>query len=90
VPYWEAGPQVAPWASGFFGGAAAAFPLLFVGSALGAALAPPSAGAETGGDDSGFDGGDDDFGGGDFDGGDFGGGGDYGGGGDFGGGGGDF
>ena len=85
-PYWDAGPQYMPWATGFFGGGLV--PGLFVGSMLGAgfgmfgspffgggAWASPGDGGDFGGGD---------FGGGDFGGGDFGGGGL--GGGDFGGG----
>jgi hypothetical protein len=72
TPYWNAGPAYAPWASGFFGGAAGSLvPVLFVGSMLGG-------GWGFGSEDASFDdvgGGDFDFGGGDFGGGDFGGGG---------------
>jgi hypothetical protein len=89
VPYWRAGPTLAPWAGGFYG--SGLVPGLFVGSMLGGGLGPfdetvteaeaaPADEGDFGGDD--FGGGD--FGGGDFGGGDFGGG-DFGGG-DFGGG----
>jgi hypothetical protein len=88
VPYWRAGPTLAPWAGGFYG--SGLVPGLFVGSMLGGGLGPfdetvteaeaaPADEGDFGGDD--FGGGD--FGGGDFGGGDFGGG-DFGGG-DFGG-----
>jgi hypothetical protein len=89
APYWDAGPQYAPWATGFFGGGLV--PGLFVGSMLGAGFgmfgspffgggAWASPGDGGGGDFGDF--GDGDFGGGGFGGGDFGGG-DFGGG-DFG------
>jgi hypothetical protein len=84
APYWDAGPQYMPWATGFFGGGLV--PGLFFGSMLGAGFGmfgSPFLGGgawASGGED--FGGGD--FGGGDFGGGDFGGG-DFGGG-DFGGG----
>jgi hypothetical protein len=68
VPYWQAGPALAPWAGGFFGGGL--LPGLFVGSMLGGAFgAPGEAYAEDMGDFGDFGGGD--FGGGDFGGGDF-------------------
>jgi hypothetical protein len=71
VPYWQAGPALAPWAGGFFGGGL--LPGLFVGSLLGGAFgAPGEAYAEDMGDFGDFGGGD--FGGGDFGGGGFGGG----------------
>jgi hypothetical protein len=80
TPYWNAGPAYAPWAGGFFGGAAGALlPALFVGSMLGSGFgwgAPVVEGGD-GFDDVGggdFDTGGGDFGGGDFGGGDFGGG----------------
>jgi hypothetical protein len=82
-PYWDAGPQYMPWATGFFGGGLV--PGLFFGSMLGASFGMfggPFLGGAWGDDGGGFGGGD--FGGGDFGGGDFGGG-DFGGG-DFGGG----
>ena len=78
-PYWEAGPQYAPWATGFFGGGLV--PGLFVGSMLGAGFGMfgspffgGGAWASGGGDFGGGDFGGGDFGGGDFGGGDFGGG----------------
>ena len=84
VPYWRAGPTLAPWAGGFYG--SGLLPGLFVGSLLGGGFDPfgetVSEGAAA---DQGDFGGDDFGGGGDFGGGDFGGG-DFGGG-DFGGGG---
>ena len=71
VPYWQAGPALAPWAGGFFGGGL--LPGLFVGSMLGGAFgAPGEAYAQDPGDFGDFGGGD--FGGGDFGGGGFGGG----------------
>ena len=70
VPYWQAGPALAPWAGGFFGGGL--LPGLFAGSLLGGAFTAPEAYAEDMGDFGDFGGGD--FGGGDFGGGDFGGG----------------
>jgi hypothetical protein len=83
VPYWNAGPSMAPWAGGFYGGGLV--PGILIGSLLGGGLSPfdetvTEADAAGGGGD--FGGGD--FGGGGFGGGDFGGG--FGGG-DFGGGG---
>jgi hypothetical protein len=78
VPYWQAGPALAPWAGGFFG--SGLLPGLFVGSLLGGAWFGGPDDAYAGGDPGDFGGGD--FGGGDFGGGDFGGG-DFGGGGDF-------
>jgi hypothetical protein len=79
VPYWQAGPEFAPWAGGYFGGL---LPGILIGSMLGGGWAlgsPESSGAAV--DESGDFGGDDfgggdfgDFGGGDFGGGDFGGG----------------
>ena len=76
VPYYDAGPALAPWAGGFYGGGL--LPGLFVGSLLGGGVGEAEA-ADTAGDQGDFG----DFGGGDF--GDFGGG-DFGGGGDGGGG----
>jgi hypothetical protein len=74
MPYWQAGPALAPWAGGFFGGGL--LPGLFVGSLLGSAFGgfgvPADASAEDPGDFGDFGGGD--FGGGGFGGGDFGGG----------------
>jgi hypothetical protein len=70
VPYWQAGPALAPWAGGFFGGGL--LPGLFAGSLLGGAFTAPEAYAEDMGDFGDFGGGD--FGGGGFGGGDFGGG----------------
>jgi hypothetical protein len=75
VPYWQAGPALAPWAGGFFGGGL--LPGLFIGSMLGGAFgAPGDAYAGDPGDfgDVGDFGGGDfggGFGGGDFGGGDF-------------------
>ena len=93
APYWDAGPQYMPWATGFFGGGLV--PGLFFGSMLGAGFgmfgspffgggAWASPGESGGGDFGGGEFGGGDFGGGDFGGGGFGGG-DFGGG-DFGGG----
>jgi hypothetical protein len=87
TPYWDAGPQYVPWATGFFGGGLV--PALSVGSMLGAGLGMFGSpffggGAWAGGDSAAGGFGSGDFGGGDFGGGDFGGG-DFGGG-DFGGG----
>jgi hypothetical protein len=70
VPYWQAGPALAPWAGGFFGGGL--LPGLFAGSLLGGAFTAPEAYAEDMGDFGDFGGGD--LGGGGFGGGDFGGG----------------
>ena len=76
TPYWDAGPQYVPWATGFFGGGLV--PGLFFGSMLGAGFgmfgSPFFGGGAwaSGGDGGDFGGGD--FGGGDFGGGDFGGG----------------
>jgi uncharacterized membrane protein YgcG len=81
VPYWNAGPALAPWAGGFYGGGF--LPGLFVGSLLGGigpfdeTVTADDAGLGDQGDSGDFGGGD--FGGGDFGGGDFGGG-DFGGG----------
>jgi hypothetical protein len=83
VPYWRAGPTLAPWAGGFYG--SGLLPGFFVGSILGGGFDPfgetvteaPADQGDFGGDDFGGGG---DFGGGDFGGGDFGGG-DFGGGG---------
>jgi hypothetical protein len=83
TPYWNAGPAYAPWAGGFFGGAAGSLlPALFVGSLLGSGFGWGAPVVAAGGDGDGLDdvgGGDFDVGGGDFGGGDFGGG-DFGGG----------
>jgi hypothetical protein len=71
VPYWQAGPEFAPWAGGYFGGL---LPGILIGSMLGGGWAlgyPESSGAAV--EDPG-DFGEGDFGGGDFGGGDFGGG----------------
>jgi hypothetical protein len=76
VPYYDAGPALAPWAGGFYGGGL--LPGLFVGSLLGGGVGEAEA-ADAAGDQGDFG----DFGGGDFGGfggGDFGGGGDGGGG----------
>ena len=85
-PYWDAGPVLAPWAAGYFGGGL--LPGMLMGTVLGSSLFAPFGYGDPGGD---FDGGDfsgGDFSGGDFDSRDFGGG--FGDGGGFGGGGGDF
>jgi uncharacterized membrane protein YgcG len=76
VPYWNAGPALAPWAGGFYG--VGLLPWLFVGSTLGAGWADHGVDDAAAADQGDFGGGD--FGGGDFGGGDFGGG-DFGGGG---------
>src|SRR5829696_322785 len=72
VPYWQAGPVLAPWAGGFFGGGL--LPGLFIGSMLGGAFGGFGAPADVYAHDADFG----DFGGGGDFGGDFGGGGDFG------------
>ncbi|MFF4189199.1 hypothetical protein ACFYZ9_39025 [Streptomyces sp. NPDC001691] len=47
-PYWNAGPAYAPWAGGYFGGAAGLLGGLLVGTALGSLISAPSAFAESG------------------------------------------
>ncbi|MEZ5117208.1 MAG: hypothetical protein R2737_13160 [Candidatus Nanopelagicales bacterium] len=84
VPYWQAGRQYAPYASGYYSSFGNVLPALLMGTMLGSMMAgptviqhDPTAGTSGGG----FGGGD--FGGGGFGGGDFGGGGGDFGGGDF-------
>jgi hypothetical protein len=75
VPYWQAGPALAPWAGGFYG--SGLLPGLFVGSLLGGGFGVPgdAYASDPGdfGDVGDFGGGDfgGGFGGGDFGGGDF-------------------
>jgi hypothetical protein len=98
TPYWNAGPQYAEYAGGYYGGFGSVLPGILVGTILGSSIGwgggwgggyygPYDGGGGFGGGGDGGSGGDWSFGGGDFGGG---GGGDFGGGGgDFGGGGGD-
>jgi uncharacterized membrane protein YgcG len=86
VPYWQAGPQYAPYTSGYYSNFGSILPTMLMGGLLMSAFTPPViidpgyAGDQwtggSGGDASGGDGwfGGGDFGGGDFGGGDFGGG----------------
>lgn len=86
VPYWQAGPEYAPYARGYYSSFGDILPALFIGTMMANAFSPPVI-INSGVDQAGFGGGGG-FGGGNFGGGDFGGGGF--GGGDFGGGGGGF
>jgi hypothetical protein len=86
VPYWQGGPNYAPYASGYYSNFGSILPTMLMGGLLMSAFTPPviidsgyagdQGHGDSGGDASGgggwFGGGD--FGGGDYGGGDFGGG----------------